>query len=91
MSEEIAKLQQQVQELLEWKKKKEEQQISYPLDIASRTALGAPYGEGAGSSSLTQSYSVVGGGGGTVTAPKAYASSFFIVVNGVRYEVPSLI
>lgn len=91
---ELELLKAQVQELLEWKKQRETQQIAYPLDIASKTALGAPYGEGAGSTTKTQSVAVsVSGDPETVnvTVPAAYVQTFILVVNGVRYEIPSLI
>jgi hypothetical protein len=49
MQEEIRILKAQVAELLEWKRARIEQQISYPLDIASRTAIGAVVTGGLGS------------------------------------------
>lgn len=90
MNEELQQLKLQVQELLDWKKQKEEQQITYPLDVASKNALGAPYSEGAGSTTKTQSVNVTTTPT-SITVPAAYVQTFILVVNGVRYEVPSLI
>lgn len=90
MNEQIAQLQAQVAELLEWKNRRELQLIDSPLDQASRDNIGCYFREGEGSTALTQSYSVTGGGGGSVTAPKAYTSTRFIVAEGERIEVPIL-
>ncbi len=77
---------QQLQELIAWKEQKERQQLSYPVDDASRSALGATFVTGAGNTALTQVLSATPG-----AVPKAYARTFILLANGVQYEVPSLI
>ena len=86
----MKELENKVKELEAYISERKKQQISFPLDVASKTALGSPYGEGVGTSTLTQSVNVPA----TPTAisvPAAYAQTFILIVNGVRYEVPSLI
>lgn len=81
---------QQFNEMYAWFQQRKQQQLSYPVDDASRNALGTPLIDGLGSISLTQVYNVSGGAGGTVTAPKAYSDTFILVSGGVQYEVPFL-
>lgn len=80
---------QMLQELYAWMQEKKNQQLSCPVDDASRNALGAVVVTGAGSTAKTQVYT--DSHGDTVTAPKAYAQTFILVSNGIQYEVPSLI
>lgn len=88
MTPEIAQLQAQVAELLEWKRQRETQQLSFPVDDASRNALSVVTGNGLGSTALTQTYNVIGGGGGAITGPKAYTDTIILLVDGGQYEVP---
>lgn len=76
----------QVKELQSWKERREAQQLSYPVDDASRNALKALTSTGPGTSALTQ---VLSGTPGAV--PKAYAKTFFVEIDGVLAEIPSLI
>lgn len=80
---------QMLTELYQWMKEKKIQQLSLPVDDASKNALGASIVTGSGSTAKTQVYTT--GLGDTVTAPKAYAQTFVMVANGVIYEVPSLV
>lgn len=89
MEQEIQQLRKEVKELQEWKRSRERQQITFPLDIASKTALGAPYGEGSGSATLTQSISLTGNPQ-SISVPAAYNDTLILVVDGVKYEIPYL-
>ncbi len=82
-------LESQMKEFLEWKKAKTIQQISNPLDVASRNLIGGAEDNGAGSSSLTQSVSI-SGDPESINVPAAYAGTRFIILDGVRYEIPYL-
>lgn len=75
----------QLKELIEWKQKHEFQQLLYPVDDASKDALGFRY-LGPGNSTLTQVYT--DSRGDTVTAPKAYAGSVFVFIDGRQLEIP---
>lgn len=87
MNPEIEQLKRQLQELLEWKASRERQQISFPLDLASKNSLGVPTSVGAGSSSLTQSVAV-SSTPTNIDVPAAYAGSIIISIEGVSYEIP---
>lgn len=72
-------------ELYEWMQARKEQQISYPLDdISMQILVSSVIGLGAGSTALTQTYT--DSRGDTVIAPKAYAGSRIIKINGTKYE-----
>jgi hypothetical protein len=86
MQVKIEELTSQVEELLSWKERRETQQLSYPVDDASRNALKAVVSTGTGTSALTQILSGVPG-----AVPKAYAKTFFVEIDGVLAEIPSLI
>lgn len=76
-------------ELYTWMLERKHQQIAYPLDIASRNIIkGSLDDVGAGSTTKTQTYSVSGGAGGSITGPKAYIGTEIISVNGVSREFP---
>jgi len=81
---------QQLKELYEWMQQRKVQQLSYPVDDASRNSLGVPVGNGTGSTTKTQALSLTGNAQ-NINVPAAYAQTFLLVVDGVRYEVPSLI
>lgn len=89
MQEQITKLQQQVDELLEWKRARQRQQISYPIDQASQNTLGAAIGNGLGTHALTQNINLTGNPQ-TITPPAAYGGTIFLVISGETYEVPFL-
>lgn len=86
--ETLQKVAPDIMPLLDWYHAREIQQISFPIDEASKNVLNAVTPEGNGTSTLTQSYSVSGGGGGSITGPKAYVTSVFIRVDGRILEVP---
>lgn len=75
-----------VDELYEFMMQKKEQQISLPLDDASRNILGGVAYDGGGSTTKTQIYT--DSNSDTHTGPKAYAGTILLLVDGVRYEVP---
>ena len=79
---------QQFNEMYAWFQQRKVQQISFPLDDASKNGMGVPLITGLGSIALTQVY--VDSGGDTVTGPKAYSDTFILVSGGVQYEVPFL-
>jgi hypothetical protein len=79
-------LKQQVSELLEWKRQKELQQISFPLDDTSKNILGVVVGEGNGATALTQVYT--DSNTDTHTGPKAYVDTIILKVGAIRYEIP---
>lgn len=86
--EQLAKL----NEIFEWMQQKKVQQIGYPLDDASKAVLPqqSVQPEGSGATPLTQSYSVSGGAGGSITGPKAYIGTLILQINGTNYEIPFL-
>lgn len=84
----MAQLEALVAELTEWKRQRMVQQISFPVDDNSKSALGVVSKNGNGATTLTQAYSVVGGGGGTVTAGKAFIGSVILLAEGTQYEIP---
>lgn len=77
-----------------WYQQHKAQQISSPVDTASKTILReglvVPTDQGLGATALTQTYSVSGGGGGTITGPKAYSDTFNLKVGPNTYEIPFL-
>lgn len=87
MYDELQKLKAEVEELKKQIADRDRQQIKLPLDVASKTALGVPFGEGAGSATLTQSVAIAATPT-SISVPAAYAGTFFLVVNGTRYEIP---
>jgi len=84
----------QLKEMWEWYQARKVQQLSYPVDDASRNALGVVTRVGPGpTSDLTDTISItIGPGGGSDTAdvPKAYAGSVLLNIDGANYEVPYL-
>lgn len=89
MEERIKQLENQIAELIEWKRQREIQQISAPLDEASKNNLQSPTLVGAGSSSTTQNKNL-SGDPQTITVPAAYAGTIVLNINGVQYEIPYL-
>lgn len=77
-----------IEEISRWMQERKQQQITLPLDPASRNVIGAPSILRLGSTAKTQVYT--DSRGDTVTGPKAYAKTFIIMQNGQQYEVPSL-
>lgn len=92
MEERVKQLESQVQMLLRFVEEKKRQQISYPLDEASRYALFGSrlvVGDGGnGGTALTQVYT--DSNSDTHTGPKAYADTRLLKVGGVTIEVPYL-
>lgn len=79
---------QMLTELYEWMQQRKVQQLSYPVDDASRGAMRALTASSGTSSALTQEYT--DNGGDKVIAPKAYAGTTFVSVDGVIREIPYL-
>lgn len=77
----------QVADLLRWKAEREQQQIRFPIDDASRKTIGGGTSEGPGSSGLTQSISLTGGAE-SILVPSAYIGTELFVFEGIRYEIP---
>jgi hypothetical protein len=73
------------EEMYAWFLERKVQQISYPLDEASRNTLGTVTTDGPGGSSLTQSIVT---SGPTATVPAAYVGTIIIDSEGAKYEVP---
>lgn len=86
--EQFALLLPKIEEFYRWMQEKKQQQITLPLDLASRGVLNAPSIIKLGATAKTQVYT--DSRGDTLTGPKAYAKTFIIVQNGQQYEVPSL-
>lgn len=78
----------QLKEMWEWYQARKVQQISYPLDDASKASLGVPTSEGPGSTTKTQ---VINTSGATATVPAAYVQTVLVRIDGTQYEFPSLI
>lgn len=88
MSPDIQKLQEQVAELMEWRASKEQQQISYPLDDASKYGSKGLFKVANGVKTLTQV--VTDSRGDTVTVPAAYTGTKLVVIEGEQVEIPYL-
>lgn len=89
MEQRIRELEMMVAELMEWKRKRSVQQLSYPVDDASRNALGVATVTGRGAAALTQSVSVTTTPT-SITVPAAYTDTILIVSEGNQYEIPIL-
>lgn len=86
----IEQLKQRVAELEAYVSARKVQQLSNPLDVASKSVINAPIGEGAGSTTLTQTLNLTGEVQ-QITTPALFASSVIVVIGGVRYEFPSFL
>lgn len=78
-----------LREIYAWMQLKKRQQITLPVDAASKAALGALIGGSIGTSDLTDTITI-GAGGGSADVPKAYAGTFWIIDGGTQKEVPFL-
>lgn len=87
--ERITQLENLVKELTDWKNKREIQQISYPLDEASKNIVGGLTYSSAGASSLTQTVNVPSTPT-DISVPSAYSGTEIVVINGVLREIPYL-
>jgi len=72
-----------------WKATKEVQQISYPLDEASRNSLGVITSDGPGTGTLTQSVTV-SSTPTNITVPKAYTGSIILLTEDGAVTVPTI-
>lgn len=81
--------QRQFAEMYAWFKQRQVQQISFPVDEASRNALGVVTRSGPGSSTKTQSV-LVSGTPSSITVPAAYAGTIILLADGVPFEIPYL-
>lgn len=82
----MTELEKKVNEMYEWFQARKVQQLSYPVDEASKNAISAVQKFGVGSSDLTDTV-IVGPGGATFDVPKAYAGSIVVSVDGENYEI----
>lgn len=85
----IADLMNKVNILMEYKEAREEQQISYPLDDASRNTLRAFTRFGPGSKTTTRSQSI-GSTPTSITVPVNPTGTVIIEAEGAQFEVPYL-
>lgn len=76
-----------LQELYEWMQQRKTQQLSFPVDDASKNALGVVLGNGAGSGATTQSVAV-SSTPTNINVPAAYTGYINIVVDGGQYKIP---
>lgn len=90
--ERIKELEGQVASLMQFMQDKKRQQISLPLDEASKNVVfdGAPIGDdlGNGATALTQVYT--DSNSDTHTGPKAYVDTRLIKIGTATIEVPYL-
>jgi hypothetical protein len=77
--------QEQIREMYEWYQARLLQQIATPLDDASKHGSGLAFGEGDGTTGLTDTITI-GSGGGTANVPKAYRGTKLINIDGAVYE-----
>lgn len=89
MKEQLTRLEQQVKQLLDWMAAKKQQQISRPLDDASRNNIGALYASSGTSKSLTQSVDI-DDTPSSIEVPTAYAGTVFVLIDGKVREIPYL-
>jgi hypothetical protein len=90
MNPELEQLKKRVADLEDFINERKEQQISNPLDVASRRIIGAPTFEAAGSTTLSQTLNLTGNAQ-QISLPTGFAQSVVLIIDGVRYEFPSLI
>lgn len=81
---------QMLNELYQWMKERRVQQLSYPVDDASKNSIGAAVYVSPGSTLKTQSVAV-SSTPTNITVPAAYVQTVVITLEGVQYEIPSLI
>ena len=80
---------QMLRELYTWMQARKRQQISLPLDPASKNLFAGIRDGGLGSHLLTQSISL-SGVAENINVPASYAGTLFIVSDGSTYEIPFL-
>jgi hypothetical protein len=85
----VASLQGDVRMLLEVMEAKKIQQLEFPVDDASKAALGVPLFNGPGSTGLTETRNLTGNAQ-SITVPKAYTGTIIIQIEGGLYEIPYL-
>jgi len=76
-------------ELYAWMQARKVQQLSYPVDDASKRALEVVLGQGLGNTAKTQVYT--DSHGDTLTGPKAYVKTLVVSAGGILYELPSIL
>lgn len=89
MEDRLKKLEEQVATLVQWMDARKVQQLSYPVDDASKSALGVPVGRGTGNGDTTQVVSIPAGGG-SATVPANPSGTVLLQIEGVVYEIPYL-
>jgi len=80
-------------EVYDYIQQRKKQQLSYPVDDASRNALGVATRVGPGSTTLTQSISLNLSGDAETkmfNIPRAFVASLIISIEGANYEIPIL-
>lgn len=76
-------------ELYAWMKARKVQQLSKPVDDASKNVLGAAFRRGNGSHDLTDTITI-GAGGGSASVPAAYSGTVIFLADGITFEIPYL-
>ena len=74
-------------ELYAWMQARQRQQLSFPVDEASRFALGVPTDRGVGAGSTTQTVNVPSGGG-NITVPSTPSGFRILETDGGRFLIP---
>lgn len=81
---------QKLDELYAWMQERKVQQISYPADDASKNAMGAMVYVSPGNTTKTQTVAV-SSTPSNILVPAAYVKTVVVTLDGVQYELPSII
>ncbi len=87
LTDRLDMLEEDMQVFTEWKKAREIQQLTNPVDAASINSLGAAVSVGPGSIAKIQSI-VVGSTPATISVPAAYIGTEILLINGALREIP---
>lgn len=79
----------QQRELWDWYQARRVQQLSYPVDEATKAAIEAATDAGPGSTGLTQSIGLTGDPQ-SITVPRGYMGTRIIKLGGADFEIPYL-
>lgn len=78
----------QLAEMFAWYQARKVQALAYPVDDASKNALGVATRVGPGPTSDLTDTITIGAGGGSANVPKAYAGTVLLAIEGANYEIP---